>query len=158
MTVNFYHFPNFSHFQRFCREWSIYCSVQFLLFLLKVNSLHSVSVKSLMSNTEIIWHYENILILFFKNLYLLDDPLSAVDAHVGVHIFQKCIQSALREKSVVMVTHQLQVCEKYLEKFAYSFCTMDLTNKVIFCCHISADSFAMIVTTPIFFRIVFFSG
>uniref|UniRef100_A0A7M5WZJ7 Multidrug resistance-associated protein 5 n=2 Tax=Clytia hemisphaerica TaxID=252671 RepID=A0A7M5WZJ7_9CNID len=43
-----------------------------------------------------------------KELYLLDDPLSAVDAHVGLHIFDECIQNALRVKTVVMVTHQLQ--------------------------------------------------
>ena len=30
--------------------------------------------------------------------YLLDDPLSAVDAHVGKHLFEKCIQGLLRDK------------------------------------------------------------
>ena len=28
------------------------------------------------------------------DLYLLDDPLSAVDAHVGAHIFEKVIQGS----------------------------------------------------------------
>jgi ATP-binding cassette subfamily C (CFTR/MRP) protein 4 len=28
--------------------------------------------------------------------YLLDDPLSAVDAHVGKHLFEKCIRGFLR--------------------------------------------------------------
>lgn len=42
-------------------------------------------------------------------MILLDDPLSAVDAHVGQHIFEKCINGMLREKSVLLVTHQLQV-------------------------------------------------
>jgi ABC-type multidrug transport system fused ATPase/permease subunit len=43
------------------------------------------------------------------DLYLLDDPLSAVDAHVGRHIFEKCIRDGLRGKTVLFVTHQLQV-------------------------------------------------
>ena len=41
------------------------------------------------------------------SLYLLDDPLSAVDAHVGKHIFEKVIgpQGLLRNKTRVLVTH-----------------------------------------------------
>ncbi|CAG9768726.1 unnamed protein product [Ceutorhynchus assimilis] len=49
------------------------------------------------------------------DIYLLDDPLSAVDAHVGKHIFKECINGFLQDKSVVLVTHQLQYlndCEK----------------------------------------------
>ena len=38
----------------------------------------------------------------------MDDPLSAVDAHVGKHLFQHCIQGFLKDKSVILVTHQLQ--------------------------------------------------
>ncbi|XP_055153991.1 ATP-binding cassette sub-family C member 12 isoform X1 [Symphalangus syndactylus] len=44
-------------------------------------------------------------------LYLLDDPLSAVDAHVGKHVFEECIKKTLRGKTVVLVTHQLQFLE-----------------------------------------------
>ncbi|XP_061670835.1 ATP-binding cassette sub-family C member 12 isoform X2 [Syngnathoides biaculeatus] len=46
-----------------------------------------------------------------KDIYLLDDPLSAVDAHVGKHIFEECIKQVLRGKSVILVTHQLQYLE-----------------------------------------------
>ncbi|NXR48113.1 MRP4 protein, partial [Hippolais icterina] len=42
------------------------------------------------------------------DIYLLDDPLSAVDAEVGRHLFEKCICQALRQKISVLVTHQLQ--------------------------------------------------
>jgi len=42
------------------------------------------------------------------DLYLLDDPLSAVDANVGKHIFEKVIGSnegLLKNKTRIMVTH-----------------------------------------------------
>ncbi|KAM7058312.1 LOW QUALITY PROTEIN: ATP-binding cassette sub-family C member 11 [Molossus nigricans] len=54
-----------------------------------------------------------------REVYLLDDPLSAVDAHVGKHIFEECIQKTLRGKTVVLVTHQLQhlqVCDQVISE------------------------------------------
>ncbi|CAJ0569827.1 unnamed protein product, partial [Mesorhabditis spiculigera] len=42
------------------------------------------------------------------DIYLLDDPLSAVDAAVGRFIFDKCICEYLRDRVVILVTHQLQ--------------------------------------------------
>lgn len=42
------------------------------------------------------------------DIYLLDDPLSAVDAKVGKHIFENCINGLLSTKVRVLVTHQLQ--------------------------------------------------
>lgn len=46
-----------------------------------------------------------------RDTVLLDDPLSAVDAHVGKHIFEECIKKELKGKSVILVTHQLQYLE-----------------------------------------------
>ncbi|XP_038662587.1 multidrug resistance-associated protein 9-like [Scyliorhinus canicula] len=46
-----------------------------------------------------------------QDIYLLDDPLSAVDAHVGRHIFEQCVKKTLRGKTVILVTHQLQYLE-----------------------------------------------
>ena len=43
------------------------------------------------------------------DIYLLDDPLSAVDTKVGRHLFQTCITEILRGKTRVMTTHNLQV-------------------------------------------------
>ncbi|KAM9784084.1 multidrug resistance-associated protein 1 [Syngnathus typhle] len=44
-----------------------------------------------------------------RMVYLLDDPLSAVDAHVGKHIFEHVIgpQGLLKEKTRLLVTHGL---------------------------------------------------
>ncbi|XP_075236424.1 ATP-binding cassette sub-family C member 4-like [Lycorma delicatula] len=42
------------------------------------------------------------------DVYLLDDPLSAVDTHVGKHLFTDCIKGFLGDKTVILVTHQLQ--------------------------------------------------
>nr|XP_023677559.1 multidrug resistance-associated protein 1-like [Paramormyrops kingsleyae] len=43
------------------------------------------------------------------DVYLLDDPLSAVDAHVGQHIFDKVIgpKGLLKDKTRILVTHGL---------------------------------------------------
>ncbi|NWV07412.1 MRP1 protein, partial [Ptilonorhynchus violaceus] len=43
------------------------------------------------------------------DLYLLDDPLSAVDVHVGKHLFEKLIgpSGLLRSKTRILVTHDL---------------------------------------------------
>ena len=43
-----------------------------------------------------------------RDIYLLDDPLSAVDANVGQHLFREYILGALKGKTVILVTHQLQ--------------------------------------------------
>ncbi|XP_060989040.1 ATP-binding cassette sub-family C member 4-like [Dama dama] len=42
------------------------------------------------------------------DIYLLDDPLSAVDAGVSRHLFEQCICQSLKEKITILVTHQLQ--------------------------------------------------
>uniref|UniRef100_H9GH89 ATP-binding cassette sub-family C member 5 n=1 Tax=Anolis carolinensis TaxID=28377 RepID=H9GH89_ANOCA len=43
-----------------------------------------------------------------KDIYILDDPLSALDAHVGNHIFNSAIRKHLKSKTVLFITHQLQ--------------------------------------------------
>lgn len=46
------------------------------------------------------------------DVYLLDDPLSAVDTHVGRHLFDQCMRGFLRDDIVLLVTHQLQFMEQ----------------------------------------------
>ncbi|XP_023241663.1 multidrug resistance-associated protein 4-like [Centruroides sculpturatus] len=42
------------------------------------------------------------------DIFLLDDPLSAVDVPVAKHIFEKCIMEYLKDKICILVTHQVQ--------------------------------------------------
>ncbi|KAI9112741.1 hypothetical protein K1719_016244 [Acacia pycnantha] len=41
------------------------------------------------------------------DIYLLDDVFSAVDAHTGSAIFKECVRGALKGKTVILVTHQV---------------------------------------------------
>lgn len=47
-------------------------------------------------------------VYFDSDIILLDDPLSAVDAHVSKYLFNHCICDKLRDKTRILVTHQLQ--------------------------------------------------
>lgn len=42
------------------------------------------------------------------DIYLLDDPLSAVDTHVSKHLYEECINGYLGNKTRILVTHQVQ--------------------------------------------------
>ena len=41
------------------------------------------------------------------DIIIMDDPLSAVDAHVGKDLFEKCICGILKKKTRVLVSHQV---------------------------------------------------
>ncbi|KAH1098146.1 hypothetical protein J1N35_015067 [Gossypium stocksii] len=43
-----------------------------------------------------------------SDIYILDDPFSAVDAHTGTHLFKKCLKGLLSRKTVIYATHQLE--------------------------------------------------
>ncbi|KAF3811135.1 Multidrug resistance protein fer6 [Colletotrichum gloeosporioides] len=51
-------------------------------------------------------------IYFDSDVVLMDDPLSAVDAHVGRHIFDNAILGLLKGKCRVLATHQLWVLNR----------------------------------------------
>lgn len=52
------------------------------------------------------------------DIVLLDDPLSAVDAHVGKHLFEHAICGALANKTRLLVTHALH----FLPRCDYIIC------------------------------------
>ncbi|XP_065862553.1 ABC transporter C family member 3-like isoform X2 [Euphorbia lathyris] len=43
-----------------------------------------------------------------SDIYLFDDPFSAVDAHTGSHIFKEVLLGLLNSKTVIYVTHQVE--------------------------------------------------
>ncbi|KPA78916.1 putative mitochondrial ATP-binding cassette protein subfamily C, member 5, putative (ABCC5) [Leptomonas pyrrhocoris] len=42
-----------------------------------------------------------------RDVYVLDDPLSALDAHVGERVMRECVCGALAHKTRVLATHQV---------------------------------------------------
>jgi ATP-binding cassette subfamily C (CFTR/MRP) protein 1 len=51
-------------------------------------------------------------IYFNADIILMDDPLSAVDAHVGRHIMDNAICGLLKNKCRILATHQLHVLNR----------------------------------------------
>ncbi|XP_029639179.1 multidrug resistance-associated protein 9-like [Octopus sinensis] len=43
-----------------------------------------------------------------RDIYLLDDPLSAVDVKVAKHLFYSCLKKYLYHSTIIICTHQLQ--------------------------------------------------
>ena len=66
-----------------------------------------------------------------SDIYLLDDPLSAVDTSVGAHIFEHAIKGVLEEKTVILVTHGLQVRKIYKLGFA-TLCQVHLIYSILY--------------------------
>ncbi|ERN09249.1 hypothetical protein AMTR_s00149p00037740 [Amborella trichopoda] len=42
------------------------------------------------------------------DIYILDDPFSAVDAHTGTQLFEECLMKILKDKTLIYVTHQVE--------------------------------------------------
>ncbi|XP_038654866.1 multidrug resistance-associated protein 7 [Scyliorhinus canicula] len=47
-----------------------------------------------------------------KELYLLDDPLAAVDNDVATHLMENCILGLLKDKTVILCTHRTEFLDK----------------------------------------------
>jgi ABC-type nitrate/sulfonate/bicarbonate transport system ATPase subunit len=61
-----------------------------------------------------------------KDIYLLDDPLSAVDAKVARNIFNRCVKNKLKGKTILLVTHGMQVCVLIRDGFG---CTVTIIRR-----------------------------
>uniref|UniRef100_H2YA71 ABC-type xenobiotic transporter n=1 Tax=Ciona savignyi TaxID=51511 RepID=H2YA71_CIOSA len=53
-----------------------------------------------------------------KKLYLLDDPLAAVDQHVAGHIFHECIDGLLGGTTRILCTHHTNVHFKFFQNYS----------------------------------------
>ena len=52
------------------------------------------------------------------DIYMFDDPISALDANVGKNIINNCICDYLKNKTRLLVTHALQYCS-YADRIIY---------------------------------------
>jgi ABC-type multidrug transport system fused ATPase/permease subunit len=46
------------------------------------------------------------------DIFLLDSPLSAVDQHTCIHIFENCIRGILKGKTILLITHHLELLQE----------------------------------------------
>lgn len=46
------------------------------------------------------------------DVYLLDEPLSALDVNVARHVYEDCVEGLLRGTTRVLVTHQLHLLRR----------------------------------------------
>ena len=53
-----------------------------------------------------------------KEIYLLDDPISALDVDVGMNVMKNCILDYLKDKTTILATHALQYLQ-YSDKIFY---------------------------------------
>ncbi|CAB4387319.1 unnamed protein product [Rhizophagus irregularis] len=60
-------------------------------------------------------------VYYNADIVMLDDPLSAVDAHVGNYLITNCIQGSLKGKTRILVTHHLHI----LPHVDYVICMKD---------------------------------
>ena len=58
-------------------------------------------------------------------MYLLDDPLAAVDAHVATHLYTHCIMGLLRRKTRILCTHHTKFLQEADVVVGKIFLTVD---------------------------------
>lgn len=54
-------------------------------------------------------HINQLCCVCDRDIYLLDNPLSMVDADTAAVVFDRCILKALQGRTVILATQQVQV-------------------------------------------------
>jgi ATP-binding cassette, subfamily C (CFTR/MRP), member 1 len=86
-------------------------------------------------------------IYFDADIILMDDPLSAVDAHVGRHIMDEAICGIMKDKCRILATHQLHVlnrCDRIIWMQEGRIQAIDTFNNLM---HDSIDFQKLMATT-----------
>lgn len=65
-----------------------------------------------------------------NDIYLLDDPFSAIDNRVSVHIFEKAIREFLSGKLVILATNQIKLLKR-----SDKILLLDQGKQLAFCCY-----------------------
>ncbi|XP_073110612.1 ABC transporter C family member 10 isoform X2 [Elaeis guineensis] len=81
------------------------------------------------------------------DIYLLDDPFSAVDAHTAASLFNEYVMGALSEKTVLLVTHQvdfLPVFDSVLVSSDLSIVDLDVPFSLIFSINATLNAYSII--------------
>ena len=63
------------------------------------------------------------------DIYLLDDPLSAVDTRVSKLIFERTIKTYLKHKCVVLATHRVEYIEQFDRVYSLQGKTLEEMNQ-----------------------------
>ena len=84
-------------------------------------------------------------VYFDADIYMLDDPLSAVDSHVGKHIFENLIGSngLLKNKVGYLCMHRGHSWPRYYKTF---LCSSQLSSKFILLINVKMPTIVGILT------------
>ena len=61
-----------------------------------------------------------------SDIYIFDDPLSSLDAYVGMNLFNEVFNDYLKEKTIIITTHALQ----YISFFDQIFYIHQITYSI----------------------------
>ena len=89
-----------------------------------------------------------------SDIVLLDDPLSAVDAHVGGHIFRRCICGLLGKKTRILATHQMQFLPRADWIVVMEGGTISLQGRCVLHVYIRAGVFYMHISGQVCFTCI----